>query len=483
VNQPREINWRREAIHPAQAMADACLLAPWLMMFLSPVTTPSPESITTTCLVIILGTLYIARTMDKLRVNEWIQRGLILAGILGLSAVAMKVLVLSRPPWSLQGWDDALRHPSLLVNLLPGAIVILLSVVWLFWRGLRMANQPVSVLDAMVGFQIGVVVMSLFAIISPMRATLIFVPVFFFSELLTVGLTRVEAASISSAGRRLPFSGWWLTALTATTALVILVELAITAIVLGIGPDKLIMLIAPVLAIMALPVLLIMAPFMMLLSRIVNALMSMAQPLLTQLQNWGQQVQNWLEGKMASRPPWIDFVLRALGYAFIAVIILAVVSVLVVVILKVGRRLKAKESDKDEEHESVFSTQAILRKLRQQLRRRFGRLRRLTDIAGRFGASGLFTALTIRRIYAQTVKLGATRGYPRPAACTPYEHLATLYQAFPDCDNDLSQITEAYVGVHYGELPEQPDALEHIRAAFERIKATEPIKATDKVTG
>jgi hypothetical protein len=34
-------------------------------------------------------------------------------------------------------------------------------------------------------------------------------------------------------------------------------------------------------------------------------------------------------------------------------------------------------------------------------------------------------------------------------------------------------VTEAYVGVHYGELPEHAEALAEIRAAFERIRMTE----------
>jgi hypothetical protein len=50
-----------------------------------------------------------------------------------------------------------------------------------------------------------------------------------------------------------------------------------------------------------------------------------------------------------------------------------------------------------------------------------------------------------------------------------------LEQAFPGCEPELAQITEAYVGAHYGELPERPEALAEIRAAFERIKVTQKL--------
>jgi hypothetical protein len=256
----------------------------------------------------------------------------------------------------------------------------------------------------------------------------------------------------------------------------------IAAIILGAGRDTLLNWLGPVLAILALPFVLILTPFLALIDWLSHTLQLPLQPILNQLALLAAQLQNWV-GRVTRQPPPIVIALfRVLGYIVIIAIGLAVVYALVAVILKVGQRRKPKESDQDELHEFVWSGKALLRKLHARLFKRLAQLRNLAGIVGRFGAGGLFTALTIRRIYAQTVKLAASRGYPRPAAHTPYEHLGALHQAFPGCDADLVQITEAYVGVHYGELPEQPDALAEIREAYERIKTTQTIGQDDKVT-
>jgi len=473
VNRKREINWRREAIYPAQALAETCLIAPWLLLFLSLSISIQPERVTLECLVVMLATLYLARAMDALRIHPWIQRAVVLMGILGLSILILRELMSRQPYWARQDWSGILLHPTILIDLVPGATLVLLSVIWLCWRGLRLADRPVSVMDAALGFHLGIIVLALFAVVSAAQAVTIFVPAFFFSELLTMGLTRVEAASHASGGRRLPFSGWWLVVLVSSTGTLIILAGLITAVILGVGTNKLFSWLGPVLAILTLPFAVILAPLMALIEWLLRSLEPSLGPALSELFRLAQQFQSLLSRLTRQPSPVIATIVRALVYVVIAAIGFGVLYVLALVVLKVGRRPKSPESNKDEERESLWSSQAWARKLRERLRQRLARLRNLAEIVGRFGAGGLVTALTIRRIYAQTIRLAASRGYPRPVAHTPYEHLAALHQAFPNCDTDLDQITEAYVGIHYGELPEEPDALETIRAAFERIKSTD----------
>jgi hypothetical protein len=81
-------------------------------------------------------------------------------------------------------------------------------------------------------------------------------------------------------------------------------------------------------------------------------------------------------------------------------------------------------------------------------------------------------ARSIRRIFAALTALAAERGYARPAARTPYEHLAALQRAFPGCEAQVERITEAYVAVHYGEAPESREALREIKIAWEHVRET-----------
>jgi hypothetical protein len=225
----------------------------------------------------------------------------------------------------------------------------------------------------------------------------------------------------------------------------------------------------PFLVIITLPIALLLLPFVMLVGFIVEALVRYI------VFRWPAIAQQWQIGIPSADgtiklPLFVQTALRLAGYGKGTLTILLVLAALVGVAWIVGRWRASQAGEEGEQHESIWSSRALLRKLYVQLQRRLSRLGNLANIAGRFGAGGLFTALTIRRIYAQTVRLAASRGYPRPAARTPYEHLPTLQQAIPGCEAELGQITEAYVGVHYGELPERPDALAEIRAAFECVK-------------
>jgi hypothetical protein len=85
--------------------------------------------------------------------------------------------------------------------------------------------------------------------------------------------------------------------------------------------------------------------------------------------------------------------------------------------------------------------------------------------------SGLLAAVSIRNIYANTARLAGQRGFPRHPARTPFEYLPDLMAAFPGADSEVTAITEAYVGVHYGELPSSREELAELRAAFDRLRS------------
>jgi len=467
----RKINWRREAILPAQAIAETCLITPWLASFLSIGEAVQPERVASACFILILGVAYLVRTMDALRVNAWIQRSLTLFIILGLSAWVVHQLMFGGLLWMTRDLR-ALLDRDILIYLVPGALVVLLGVTWLCWRGLRLANMTLSVREAALGFHIGVIVMTLVALVSAARYVMAFVSAFFFSQLLTMALTRVEIVAYGSSGRRLPSSGWWVTALLGSTAAVILVAGIVSAFVLGLPPDQLFFWLAPFIVLITLPLLLLSLPFMGLIERIVRMFITALQSIVNTLTTLAQQIQAIMGQMTHLQPPaFVITILRLIAYSIGCLVILLVLAAIVGVVRMIGRRRAKANGTDSEERESIWSSRDLLRKLRARLLNRLTQLRNLAGIVDRFGTSGLFAALTIRRMYAQTVRLSASRGYPRPPARTPYEHLATLGLAFPGCESELLQLTEAYVGVHYGELPEQADTLAGIRAAFERIKA------------
>lgn len=83
-------------------------------------------------------------------------------------------------------------------------------------------------------------------------------------------------------------------------------------------------------------------------------------------------------------------------------------------------------------------------------------------------------AASIRRIYRLMCRAAAAAGYPRLEAETPYEYLPTLGQVWPEYAAEARLITEAFVRIRYGELPETSEELEQIRQAWRRLEGTTP---------
>lgn len=96
-------------------------------------------------------------------------------------------------------------------------------------------------------------------------------------------------------------------------------------------------------------------------------------------------------------------------------------------------------------------------------------------LLGRLGFARRWrTSASIRRIYSEMCATAAAAGHPRGTAQTPYEYLAALQSAWPDNHADSLLITEAYVRVRYGEVPETEQELQAIRSAWAELSMIRP---------
>jgi hypothetical protein len=80
-------------------------------------------------------------------------------------------------------------------------------------------------------------------------------------------------------------------------------------------------------------------------------------------------------------------------------------------------------------------------------------------------------AARIRQIYTDLMEVAASSGYPRLEAQTPLEYLPVLRKAFNTQHAELASITQAYLQVRYGELPESRADVEMIEQAWRILKA------------
>jgi hypothetical protein len=168
----------------------------------------------------------------------------------------------------------------------------------------------------------------------------------------------------------------------------------------------------------------------------------------------------------STRPPLMTAIQVILTIAVPALV------VAVVVLITWYRIRKSRREGRDESRESMLSAGALAINLRAMLRASRDRLGELVGMVGQFGLGTRFlSAISIRRIYANLVRLATSAGYPRLESQTPNEYLETLHEALPSNAADLDLITGAYVEAHYGQVPDSQEDLQRIHDAWERVRA------------
>jgi hypothetical protein len=139
------------------------------------------------------------------------------------------------------------------------------------------------------------------------------------------------------------------------------------------------------------------------------------------------------------------------------------------------RKLAPREDDEqDSSRRTMLGLGEWREDLMQNLRAGADRLADMVaSLTGRGLGMELYAVLSIRSIYASMGRMASKRGFPRGAAITPYEYLPALDLAFPQAaPADLAHITDAYVGVHYGEIPSTLHEVQEIRQCWERVRSS-----------
>jgi hypothetical protein len=149
-------------------------------------------------------------------------------------------------------------------------------------------------------------------------------------------------------------------------------------------------------------------------------------------------------------------------YCLIGGVIMAVVLLLLVLFVRTRQRGLGEEPEQSTQSGLVLGGNP------------FARLRNLGRLLRRYGVGpGLLAAISVQNIYANVSRLAGRRGYPRTAAQSPDEYLASLQAAFPHEIEKLIRLTAAYMRVHYGDRPVATAELMQLREDYAVLQTTE----------
>jgi hypothetical protein len=351
-------------------------------------------------------------------------------------------------------------------------ILVFALVVFLWWRGLVLAQRRLDSRSVAFRFRLGVV---LLAVTSGIAGTTVpwphhhFVFLFFFTSLLGIALARAEEVGQQYGGSQSPFGLGWLTTLVTASSVVLLMAAGLTSLLSG---EALGRIFRPVVRVLQVLVFAVVFAFAWAAQFVIEPLLALFQrfEIGRSLQEVFDQLEfpQPFEGESPSTEP--VFTPEQLATLRVTVAIVGASLLLLIVAISLYRLRARSGGPSREKRESVWEGVHLRSNLDELLKRGRRRLGGVTEALMRSRLGQMLAALTIRRIYAHMASLAAERGYPRAIDETPYDYMPALLRAFPASHQEVAQITESYVAVHYGELPEQDEELSAVRAAWQRIQ-------------
>jgi hypothetical protein len=117
----------------------------------------------------------------------------------------------------------------------------------------------------------------------------------------------------------------------------------------------------------------------------------------------------------------------------------------------------------------MFLFHQLLKKLWLWLTSLFQRWRKRPKLAEE-------SLISIRDLYRNLLRWADKQGIARAPAQTPLEHLELLEHKFPQQQDDLKQITEAYLLTRYGQKPISQEEFDRVKKAWQRYSTVFDIK-------
>ncbi|MEZ4512516.1 MAG: DUF4129 domain-containing protein [Chloroflexota bacterium] len=446
----------------------ALALLPWLRYW------PAAQTLLLLLLLLLLP-FNLVRLLDQMAVPLERQRLVVMAGVVWAMVLLLRLLYGASSPWDL-GWLTAVYHTLTQNNndlwLRDFLMIALVGFTW--WRGIVLVTREPEIASLGALFRRGALIIAPLAVWLATRLTWPIAPyllLFVLAALTAVSLTRIEQAERFHAALLPSATPRWLSTIIGSSILITGAASLLATGIASLSTTQLGWLWLPFRfgwRVLSLTVVYLLFP----LTGPIERLLQWISALFALLAAW--MLEN------AQPPPESDFtagqnqelieqLTQNPGQALINWRLLFVIVLLLIVVgtvLLMGRRYRASRLGMGNGRFSRTTRQQTTPLQKPGLfDRLFGQRRSWRDAQ---------TIRSIRRAYQQLCAAAAAAGQPRADSETPYEYLPRLGELWPHNQPDLRLITEAYVKIRYGTLPETRAELEEILAAWRRVAETEP---------
>lgn len=395
---------------------------------------------------------YLPRMRLKRSMLQWVN--LSLAVLIILTVVRLD-LYRNVPPFDITWMPTYFSRLSALFERFSPEQIATVAMVFVYMRGVGFAYRPLTLWFTGFQFRLGIVfffgsgIVGAFAGGSDFRGLII---AYFFVSLLSIALARME-----ESGREMALGKAWAFLLAVACLLVVALGFFVTPLLTTSAAAAFFQALAPFGPVAEFILGLIMIP----LSYVIEAILEFLIPILSVVIESLRRLpfdlipQTTAPLQNAADQGTALFV-SLWPYVRLLLFLMIVMGVAIIVARTLNRQMNRMEE------ESFVREGAAERdfKLAEKTGRRRAAPRQRHEIE----------AENIRRIYAALLARCQAIGFPRREAETPFEFLPRLKAHFPRAASDLSALTEAYVAVHYAQVPATGEQVRAMRGVWQRLR-------------
>jgi hypothetical protein len=447
-------------------------LLPWFRSITPTIQSKQPASSLLAFLIFFLIVTFSNRVlrMTALRtaVHRFILIGFLLLGIYSL----LSILVYPDMGLSLgEIVEQTLVSLENIMERIPEGFIVILMCIYLWWRGLAISSMGTLEIRATERkFRLGILTLAAFGIIfrgEQINYLISALPIYFASGLLAVTFSRTSSLGRGITAYRLPYTGRWFLGMTIITGFTIaagfvtsrFLQSEVAYSVYGFISQYFNKLIS-FLEVLLFPVV---EFFVFLAEKVIDFLSRYIDPASI------KEIVDQIEEQPTPELPFEQGEpLFRLPPEAIAAIVLVLLAGLVILL---ARRANQQQRYAVPMIEDGGDTVRQPERMQSRIRKWLDQVREGIETIQKFGIGRRMIAATIiRRIYTLLLHTAADLGHPRHIAETPYEFQLKLSQLFPHHVEQIGLITNAYVQVRYGEIPEEERIISMVEDAWDSIE-------------
>ena len=365
-------------------------------------------------------------------------------------------------------------------------IAVFFIVCFMWWRGIRLTYHIPSLDRAGLRLRVGGLILAPLVIWIAsdllLKNVLPFILLFFTGGLTAIALIRAEQTEQERSGQAASLTPQWVGSIFVAAVAVVFTGSLLATIISGQPPEAIALWIAPIWLAIRMGATAVFTTAVYVASPLLNALAWLIQLIISFLSSLLSGAMQALQDAapniaMPATPEVVTEATEVIETSGASdgtkiIVILLMLAVILLVTLGLSRLFRqAVIAARDSEQIGSQTLESLEKpSLARRMLEKLGLLK------------GLRTAISIRRIYWQMCRAAAGAGYPRLDVETPYEYLASLIQVWPTNTADARLITQAYVKIRYGELPESQEEINQIRAAWQRLETTTPTQRPESET-